>query len=68
MATEAKQLSFIPVLDEKKMLARSVSALDEDSLKKQVRLQFHEIYELKKIVLKHQEYITQLTDFILTEE
>ncbi len=67
MATPSKQLSFLTHFNEKKMLEESIRTFDEESLKKQVRLQFHEIYELKKMVLKHQEYIISLTDHLLSE-
>lgn len=67
MTVSPKQLQFLPHFNEKKMLEESIRSFDEESLKKQVRLQFHEIHELKKMVLKHQEYIISLKDFILSE-
>jgi hypothetical protein len=67
MSTVSKQIPYLPFFNEKKILEESVKSFDEESLKKQVRLQFHKIHALEKMVLKHQEYILKLTDFILEE-
>jgi hypothetical protein len=67
MTTPSKQLSFLTHFNEKKILEETIKSFDEESLKKQVRLQFHKIYELEKMVMKHQEYILSLTDHILSE-
>ncbi len=67
MSTVSKQIPYLPIFNERKMLEESIKSFDEESLKKQVRLQFHQIHELKQMVLKHQDYIVALKDFILED-
>jgi hypothetical protein len=66
LATKVTQLDMFR--KEKEQLAASIKETNEESLKSQVRLHFHQIYEMKKKLQKQEEQINSLIDFILTDE
>lgn len=63
LATKVTQLDLFR--KEKEVLESSIKEEMQESLKKQVRLHFHEIYELKRRVEKQEEMISSLVDMAL---
>jgi hypothetical protein len=68
MAVSTKVTQLEMFRKEKEDLANSIKESNEESLKKQVRLHFHEIYEIKNRLKKQEEHINSLLDFLLADE
>jgi hypothetical protein len=66
LATKVTQLEMFA--NEKRSIERKIKEEKEESLAKQVRLHFHEIYEMKRRLAIQEEMISSLVDIFLGEE
>jgi hypothetical protein len=67
MAIPSKTVQLSLFENEKRQIEAEINQETERSTKKQVKLHFHEIYEIKKRLEKQEEIINKLVDFILDD-
>lgn len=65
MALASKQIQLNLFVNEKAELEKNLKEEKEESLKRQVRAQFHLIGEIKRRLDKQEEHMSSLIDFIL---
>ena len=68
MALPSKQIQLSLFVNEKAELEKNLNLEKEESLKRQVRAQFHLIGELKRRLDKQEEMISSLVDFLMEDK
>jgi hypothetical protein len=67
MGLHNKTVQLLPFINEKKMLEESIKSEIEESLKKQVRMQFAMLKEQSRRLDKQEAIIQSLVDCVLSE-
>jgi hypothetical protein len=68
MSVSSKVTQLEMFANEKRAIESKIKEEKEVSMEKQVRLHFHQIYEMKRRLDKQEEMINSLVDIFLSEE